>query len=153
MKPNTVRALVALSLLVVALAAAFVEQRWLRALLVLVPAVFLAQKALLRATPATVVEPVEPPPEEDRRTDMTIRRHFRQLLELIREFYSTCHMVAVGQLSPSKAKSKAREVEEKLDIMMNEMLARIDADPEGETGRDVDTTGDIDSTRAQEETR
>ncbi len=150
MKPNTVRAMVALSLLVVALAAAFVEQRWLRALLVLVPAIFIAQKALLRATPAPVVEPVEPPPEEDRRTDMTIRRHFRQLLELIREFYSTCHMVAVGQLSPSKAKSKAREVEEKLDIMMNEIVSRIDSSLEDGAAREVDTTADIDSTRGQE---
>lgn len=127
MKPNTVRALVALSLLVVALAAAFVEQRWLRALLVIVPAIFMAQKALLRATPAPVVEPVEPPPEEDRRTDMTTRRHIRQLLELIREFYSTCHMVAVGQLAAPKAKKKARQVGEKLDFMMVEMLSRIEA--------------------------
>lgn len=73
---------------------------------------------------------VEPSPEEDRRQDATIRRHVRQLLELIRDFYSTCHMVAVGQLSAAKAKDKARDVEEKLDTMMQEMLARIDAEDE-----------------------
>lgn len=127
MKPNTVRAVVALSLLVVALAAAFVEQRWIRAALVLLPTLFLAQKALLRATPTPVAEPVEPPPEEDRRSDMTTRRHVRQLLDLIREFYSTCHMVAVGQLAAPKAKEKARQVGEKLDFMMVEMLSRIEA--------------------------
>lgn len=128
MKPNTVRAMVALSLLVVALAAAFVEQRWIRVLLVIVPTLFIAQKALLRATPAPAAEPVEPPLEEDRRSDLTTRRHIRQLLDLIREFYSTCHMVAVGQLAAPTAKKKARQVGEKLDFMMVEMLSRIEAE-------------------------
>ena len=130
MKPNTARALVVLSILVVAVAATFVERQWLRAVLVLVPALFLAQKALLRAVPAPEAPAPEPPSDEDRRSDMTVRRHIRQLLDLIREFYSTCHMVAVGQLSAAKAKAKAREVEEKLDVMMEEMLSRIDLEEE-----------------------
>ncbi|NNF12733.1 MAG: hypothetical protein HKN72_05900 [Gemmatimonadetes bacterium] len=75
------------------------------------------------------------PPEEDRRSDFAVRRHIKQLLELIRDFYSTCHMVAVGQLSPAKAKSKARHVEEKLNEMMNDMLERLD-EYEGATGTD-----------------
>lgn len=76
-----------------------------------------------------------PSREEDRRQDITVRRHIQQLLELIRDFYSTCHMVAVGQLSAAKAKAKAREVEEKLDVMMEEMLTRIDAEEEEERSR------------------
>ncbi len=76
-----------------------------------------------------------PAREEDRRKDTTVRRHIQQLLDLIRDFYSTCHMVAVGQLSAAKAKAKAREVEEKLDAMMEEMLARIDVEEEEEESR------------------
>lgn len=73
------------------------------------------------------------PPEEERRSDVVVRRHIKQLLELIRDFYSTCHMVAVGQLSPAKAKSKARDVEEKLNEMMKNMLERLE---EQEAGQD-----------------
>jgi len=76
--------------------------------------------------------PESQPPSEDRRSDLTIRRHVRQLLELIREFYSTCHMVAVGQLSAAQAKSKAREVEEKVNALMEDMLERIDGLDAGE---------------------
>ncbi|MDX1495569.1 MAG: hypothetical protein R3253_15990, partial [Longimicrobiales bacterium] len=114
MQPNTVRALVVLALLVAAVAAAFVEATWLRALLVIGPILFIGQRALLSAVPRPAAAP-SPPVDEDRRSDMTVRRHIKQLLELIRDFYSTCHMVAVGQLSPAKAKSRARDVEEKLN--------------------------------------
>mgnify|MGYP007073289663 FL=1 len=70
-------------------------------------------------------------PEEERRSDLAVRRHIKQLLEHIRDFYSTCHMVAVGQLSPAKAKSKAQEVEEKLNEMMQDMLERLGEGSEG----------------------
>lgn len=127
MQPKNERALVVIALMVVALAAAFVDERWLRAALVVLPALFIAQRALLRAATDSVVEAAGPPPGKDRREDVTVRRHIQQLLELIRDFYATCHMVAVGQLSAAKAKSKAREVEEKLSVMMQEMLERADA--------------------------
>lgn len=131
MQPKNVRALVVIALMVVALAAAFVDEAWLRAALVVLPALFIAQRALLGAATDSVAGPAvetgRPPGGGDRREDMTVRRHIQQLLELIRDFYATCHMVAVGQLSPAKAKSKAREVEEKLNVMMQEMLERVDA--------------------------
>lgn len=132
MQPNTIRAVVVFALMVLALAAAFVDARWLRTALVILPGLFIAQRALLGAAPAVVARPELLPGGEDRRSDMTVRRHIRQLLELIRDFYSTCHMVAVGQLSPAKAKTKAREVEDQLNVMMKDMLERIDADPESE---------------------
>ena len=77
-----------------------------------------------------------PESQPDRRSDETIRRQVRDLLELIREFYSTCHMVAVGQLEPSKAKSKAQVVEMKLQAMMADMLERVEAAAEDETATD-----------------
>ena len=74
--------------------------------------------------------------QPDRRSDATIRRQVRDLLELIREFYSTCHMVAVGQLEPAKAKAKAQVVEKKLQAMMADMLERVEAAAEDETATD-----------------
>lgn len=74
-----------------------------------------------------------PPTGEERRANATLRRQVQDLLALIREFYTTCHMVAVGQLEPSRAKAKARVVEEKLQAMMAEMLAGLEADDD-ETG-------------------
>ena len=65
---------------------------------------------------------------EERRANATLRQQIQDLLALIREFYTTCHMVAVGQLEPSRAKAKARVVEEKLQAMMAEMLTGLDAE-------------------------
>lgn len=67
-----------------------------------------------------------PPEGEERRANRTLRRQVHDLLALIREFYQTCHMVAVGQLEPSRAKAKARALEEKLQAMMGEMMEGID---------------------------
>lgn len=75
------------------------------------------------------------PADPDRRSDLVVRAHIRELLALIRDFYSTCHMVAVGQLSPAKAKEKAHDVEVKLNVMMQNMLERID-DLDGDGGEE-----------------
>ncbi len=77
-----------------------------------------------------------PPNGEERRSDPVLRRQILELLSLIREFYTTCHMVAVGQLEPAKAKAKARAVEEKLRHMMNQTLERLaeSSTAEGEGG-------------------
>lgn len=78
----------------------------------------------------------QPESQPDRRSDETIRQQVRDLLELIRDFYGTCHMVAVGQLEPSKAKSKAKTVETKLQVMMADMLERVEAAAEDEAAND-----------------
>ena len=71
-------------------------------------------------------------PTEERRSDSGVREQIQTLLVLIREFYSTCHMVAVGQLEPAKAKAKAQEVEGKLNAMMLGMLEKLEAAEDGE---------------------
>jgi hypothetical protein len=76
--------------------------------------------------PREPMEPATPSPQDDRRQDIAVRRHVQQLLELIRDFYSTCHMVAVGQLSAAKAKEKALDVEQKVDDLMGDLLQRLD---------------------------
>ena len=129
MPSSALRVVVVLALVVVAVAAAYVESMGLRVALVVVPALFLTQRALAGTAsdvgargPASEVDAVRREVEKDRRSDVAVRRHIRQLLELIRDFYSTCHMVAVGQLSPAKAKARARDVEEKLNEIMKDML-------------------------------
>jgi hypothetical protein len=66
------------------------------------------------------------PISDERRVDLEGRERVGELLDLIRDFYTTCHMVAVGQLEPSKAKAKAQAIEERLDKMMQEMIARAE---------------------------
>jgi len=70
-----------------------------------------------------------PPEGEERRNNPGLRDQVHELLKLIREFYTTCHMVAVGQLEASKAKAKAQVVERKLNLMMAEMLDAIEDPP------------------------
>jgi hypothetical protein len=65
----------------------------------------------------------------DRRTNDRVRAKVAELLTLIRDFYTTCHMVAVGQLEPSKAKAKAADVERRLNQMMAEMLEEAEGGP------------------------
>ena len=74
-----------------------------------------------------------PPSGGERRSNPTLRKQVHELLGLIREFYQTCHMVAVGQLEPSRAKTKARSLEEKLRVMMGDMLADIEDSDGGDS--------------------
>ncbi len=67
-------------------------------------------------------------PERERRTNRALRLQVQELLTLIREFYHTCHMVAVGQLEPSRAKSKAHALEEQLQSLMADMLEEAGAE-------------------------
>jgi len=108
---------------VMAFAIVLVDDRWVRVGLGLLPALLLAQRAL--AGSGVGGEPVRP--EADRRKSSSIRDDIQELLKLIREFYQTCHMVAVGQLEPSKAKAKAQVVERRLNLMMADMLEKVDS--------------------------
>jgi gas vesicle protein len=64
--------------------------------------------------------------QAERRTNLELREQVKALLGLIREFYTTCHMVAVGQLEPSKAKAKAQTVERQLSEMMARIVDSLD---------------------------
>ncbi|MEM7415179.1 MAG: hypothetical protein AAF389_06770 [Gemmatimonadota bacterium] len=77
---------------------------------------------------------------EERRSDFTVREHVRTLLTLIRDFYTTCHMVSVGQLEPAKAKAKAKSVEEQLSGMMTEILERLEQMDEDDASSDGGTS-------------
>ena len=108
---------------VMAFAIVLVDDRWVRVGLGLLPALLLAQRAL--AGSGVGGESVRP--ETDRRKSSSVRDDIQELLKLIREFYQTCHMVAVGQLEPSKAKAKAQVVERRLNLMMADMLEKVES--------------------------
>jgi gas vesicle protein len=105
----------ALAAMVVAVT--IVDSVWLRAVLVLIPALVIATGALAGAHASDERDRID-----ERRTNLTLRERIQELLDLIRDFYTTCHMVAVGQLEPSKAKAKAQAVERRLSEIMAEML-------------------------------
>jgi hypothetical protein len=109
---------------VMTFAVVLVDDRWVRVGLGLLPALLLAQRAL---SGAGVGAKGSPQADGERRTDFGVRDRIQELLKLIREFYTTCHMVAVGQLEPSKAKAKAQVVERRLNQMMADMLEKIEA--------------------------
>lgn len=113
-------------LAVMAFAIILVDDRWMRVGLGLLPALLLAQRALGARAVGAVPE-LAPGVSADRRRDPTLRERVEDLLALIREFYTTCHFVAIGQLEPSKAKAKAQEVERKLNAMMVEMIDQVEA--------------------------
>jgi hypothetical protein len=106
-------------LAVMAFAIVLVDDRWVRVGLGLLPALLLAQRAMAGSG---VGSDDDSGPGSERRNHDGVREQVAELLKLIREFYTTCHMVAVGQLEPSKAKAKAAVVERRLNQMMAEML-------------------------------
>lgn len=116
-------------LAVMAFAIVLVDDRWVRVGLAVLPALLLAQRALMGSGVGKQA-PAADALDEDRRSDLTVREQIQELLKLIREFYTTCHMVAVGQLEPSKAKAKAAVVEGKLNQMMAHMLDQIEGEEE-----------------------
>jgi len=108
---------------VMTFAVIMVDDRWVRAGLGLLPALLLAQRAVMGVG---VGATGERSPATERRTDEGVRAQIQELLKLIRDFYTTCHMVAVGQLEPAKAKAKAQVVERRLNQMMADMLERVE---------------------------
>ena len=100
-----------------------VDDRWVRVGLGLLPALLLAQRAVVGVG---VGATGEARPSVERRTDVGVREQIQELLKLIRDFYTTCHMVAIGQLEPSKAKAKAQVVERRLNQMMADMIESIE---------------------------
>ena len=110
-------------LAVMTFAVVLIDERWVRAGLGLIPALLLAQRALMG-----VGVGAEPPPGTgDRRADTGVRGQIQELLKLIREFYAMCHIVADGQLDPDKAKARAQVVEGQLNTMMAELLESVEA--------------------------
>lgn len=118
---ETQRSHLDLILILVLLAGAvlLVDDRWLRAAVTIVPALLLMQRASSPTSGEAAGAAGTPTP--DRRTDADVRAHVDELLKQIREFYSTCHLMASGQLAPELAKERASITERAL----NSLLAKV----------------------------
>jgi hypothetical protein len=57
----------------------------------------------------------------DRRKDDRTRQHVDQLLKEFREFYSTCHLISVEEISMDAAKERAAAIE----LRLNRLLAQV----------------------------
>jgi hypothetical protein len=103
-------------LFVLAFAVVIVDERWLRVLVAVVPALLLAQRAMGSTTEGTPKVGVA-----DRRADLDTRSSVDELLKHIREFYLTCHLMGSGKLDPDEALEKVSHQEKDL----NRLLARV----------------------------
>ena len=121
---------VVLLLALVAFAVVIVDERWLRAAVAVVPALLLAQRAM--RAPGTPESQAPVVGAANRRSDSDVRGHVDELLKHFREFYTTCHLMAIGSIEPDEAKSQAAGIERSL----NKLLAQVtdaagDGKPEG----------------------
>ena len=53
--------------------------------------------------------------------DHKAREYIETLLKHFRQFYTTCHLMAAGQLEPKEAKSRAAEIERELNTLLAEV--------------------------------
>jgi hypothetical protein len=104
-------------LTVMAFAIVLVDDRWVRVGLGLLPALLLAEWALMGSG-------VGEEPRigaADRRDDGAVRGYIDDLLKHFREFYTTCHLMAGGQLEPEEAKDLAAGIERRLNALLAEI--------------------------------
>lgn len=107
-------------LAVIGFAIVLVDDRWMRVGLGLLPALLLAQRALGGAG-VGIAGKVSRVGAAERRADTGVRGQVDDLLRHVRDFYTTCHLTAVGKLDLEEAKSRALVIERRL----NELLANI----------------------------
>ena len=102
-----------------AFAVVLVDERLLRTAVAILPALWLAQRALQSGVPGA--QPVQESSNEERRTDTEVRAYVDRLLKHLREFYTTCHLMGTHVLTTEAAEERANNIERDL----NRLLADI----------------------------
>ena len=105
-----------------------VDETLLRAMMVFVPAMLLAQRAL-SAERAAAGE-AGSPEHGERRVDDPARKHIDDFLTQFREFYATCHLLGSGEISSGEALERTTDLERNL----NRLLAQVTAATKERTG-------------------
>jgi hypothetical protein len=129
---------VALMVLLLAFAVVIVDHRWLRVAIAVLPALMLAQRAL--ASSSTPDEPAEEDAPE-RREDAEVRGYVDELLKHFREFYTTCHLMGVGVLTPQAAEERATTLERELNRLLATITRVARARTEGAAGASERSAG------------
>ena len=103
-----------------AFAVVLVDERWLRTAVAVLPALWLAQRALqVQKQEEAAEEPMDRP--DDRRTDTEVRAYVDRLLKHLREFYTTCHLMGARVLTAEAAEERANNIEKELNRLLGEI--------------------------------
>ena len=115
-KPETGTVIFEVALLTVVVL--LVDEWLIRGALAFIPAMLLAQRALgagsTKASEASTSM-------FDRRTDEPVRKHITTLLEHLRQFYATCHLMGSGGITPEEALHRTHDLEKDLDRLLVEV--------------------------------
>lgn len=110
------------------LVVALVDQTLLRVGLAFVPGMLLAQRAL------GLVGGAGSDPwagANERRKDHTMRRYVEELLQRVREFYTTCHLMRSGQIQVEAALERTTKIEQELNRLLAELTSTAKGEPAG----------------------
>ena len=95
-----------------------VDERLMRGALAFIPAMLLAQRALI-VTSSMASEAQTS--TDGTRTDHTVREHVQKLLDHFREFYATCHLMGSGGITSEEALQRTNDLEMDLNRLLDEV--------------------------------
>lgn len=115
-KPNVGTVLFQVALL--ALVVALVDDTLVRVGLAVVPGMLLAQRALAAAGRHGATGWTGP----ERRKDAVVRDYVTELLQHLRDFYTTCHLMRSSQMPVEAAMERAVHIEQELNRILGELV-------------------------------
>ena len=112
-KPETGTILFEVALLTIVV---FLVDEWLiRGALAFIPAMLLAQRALDTAKVPVGLTPTDPG------SPASINGPIDKLLGFFREFYSMCHLLGSGGITPDEAHQRTMDLEKELNLLLDEV--------------------------------
>ena len=111
------KGIVLFEVVLIALAVVLVDDLAVRVAMAMVPAMLLAQRALA-ADASTGPRVGAANRQADSRDDAQAHEGIGELLTLLREFYSTCHLFGKEQISAVEAQVRTAAVEKKLNQLL-----------------------------------
>ncbi|MBI4541078.1 MAG: hypothetical protein HY704_16370 [Gemmatimonadetes bacterium] len=122
-KANWVTVLLEVGLL--ALIVAIVDQTLVRVGLAVIPGMLLAQHAVRGSAGSGNAAGRG----AERRKDQVVRDHVNELLQLIREFYTTCHLMRSNQIPVESAVERTTRIEQELNRILGDVVQAVRVAP------------------------
>lgn len=104
---------------------ALVDDTLLRVGLAVLPGMLLAQQATRGSSTGADAWSGN----QDRRTDQEAREHVNRLLQRLREFHTTCHLMRSNQISADAAIERAAAIEQDLNRILADLTQAARAGP------------------------